>query len=286
MYVFDLTPPHTTTRIHTAYSLSPIMVNLIYVLCPLATALSSFAAQRASRRLGRVSTTIGCKLAGVSLLFLMCYLDWTHAAAALVVPVFVARTALMNGTKALTRSIVMDSVPKESRARWNSLESVTGATWAGSAVLGGLLVDRYGFLLNNLATAVLQLVSTLPLFLVLGLVPTEHTTQAGGLLYDDIMGTVKAGGDEEEEEEALSRSSARQALFSPFVDEFEDAEDLEAKVIAERLEEARRVVGKADPELDAPLEEERDLGLLERILKGVGGQGRRSRGMTIEESQN
>lgn len=275
------------------YGLSPIMVSWIYVLCPIFTSLSSFASQHASRRLGRVSTTIGFKFAGVSLLFLMCYLDYTKATAALVVPVFVARTALMNGTKALTRSIVMDSVPKEARAKWNSLESVTGATWAGSAVIGGLLVDRYGFLLNNLATAALQFVSTLPLFLVLGLVPTEHTTPTGGLLFDDLMGTVKAGGasDEEEEEEALSRSMARQALFAPLVDdECQAAEDLETAIIAERLEEARRVVGKADPALDAPLEEERDLGLLERILKGVGvgvgaGGGYRSRAATIEESR-
>ena len=261
------------------------MVSFIYVLCPIFTSLSSFAAQRASRRLGRVATTIGCKLAGVVLLFLMCYLDYAHASAALVVPVFVARTALMNGTKALTRSIVMDSVPKEARAKWNSLESVTGATWAGSAVIGGLLVDRYGFLLNNLVTAALQFASTLPLFLVLGLVPTEHTTPTGGLLFDDVMGTVLKTGEEDEEE--LSRSSARQALFSPFDDPYQDAEDLETAAIAARLEEARRLAGKADPALDAPLEEERDLGLLERILKGVGGYGgRQSRVATIEESQN
>ena len=45
---------------------------------------------------------------------------------------------------------------------------------------GRRVLDRYGFLLNNLATASLQLISTLPLFLVLGLVPREHTTAAGG----------------------------------------------------------------------------------------------------------
>jgi hypothetical protein len=173
------------------------------------------------------------------------------------------------------------------------LESVTGATWAGSAVIGGLLVDRYGFLLNNLVTAALQCVSTLPLFLVLGMVPTEHTTAAGGLLYDDIMEGGRADEDEAEEEE-LSRSSARQALFACDPDDddafFAGAEDLETAVVAERLEAARRLVGKGDPGLDAPLEEERDLGLLERMLKGVGVGvgvgGRRSRAATIEESQN
>jgi hypothetical protein len=48
----------------------------------------------------------------VSLLFLMCYLDYAHASVALVAPIFIARTALMNCTKALTRSVIMDAVPK------------------------------------------------------------------------------------------------------------------------------------------------------------------------------
>lgn len=42
------------------------------------------------------------------------------------------------------------------RAQWNAVESVTMATWSGSAVLGGLLVQRYGNGINNIMTATLQ----------------------------------------------------------------------------------------------------------------------------------
>ena len=36
----------------------------------------------------------------------------------------------------------MDFVPKNERARWKSLESVSQFGWCGSAVLGGYLADK------------------------------------------------------------------------------------------------------------------------------------------------
>jgi hypothetical protein len=42
------------------------------------------------------------------------------------------------------RSILMDAVSKEERARWNALETVTAVGWSGSALLGGFLADKYG----------------------------------------------------------------------------------------------------------------------------------------------
>ncbi len=274
------------------YSLSPMAVSGIYVVSPLATSLASFCAQRTSHRVGRVGTTIVCKAVGISLLFLMCFLDWKHITAWAVVPVYILRTALMNSTKPLTRSIIMDAVPKDARAKWNSLESITTATWSGSAVVGGLLVDRYGFLFNNLITATLQLLSTLPLFLVLGLVPCEH---AG------VEGCTEE--EEEEEEERMLDASTGSALgksFSKFffgaghkkkrgkdveagADDDDDAlideeEEEEAAWEAQMREQLGRLKVEEDPELDLPLEDEQDLARLERFLK----RGR-SRAGTVED---
>ena len=39
-------------------------------------------------------------------------------------------------------SILMDSVPSETRARWKSLDSIAGVGWAGSAFLGGIIAVR------------------------------------------------------------------------------------------------------------------------------------------------
>jgi MFS family permease len=284
------------------YNLSPMAVSGIYVLSPLLTSLASFLAQRTSHHLGRVSTTITCKLLGVSLLFLMCFLDYHHVSAFAVIPVYILRTALMNSTKPLTRSIIMDAVPKEDRGKWNSLESVTMATWSGSAVLGGLLVDEYGFLFNNLITASLQLLSTLPLFLVLGLVPCEKNG-GGKVKEEEEEEEDDDDEDEEEEEEAGMDSSDGSVLGASFSKFFfgaappppggagdleggregeVDGENVNAaweKQLREQLARFKEGRGGGrEEEMELPLEREEDLARLERILK----RGR-SRAGTVED---
>lgn len=50
----------------------------------------------------------------------------------------------------------MDVVPKNQRGRWNAAETINGAMWAGSALFGGYLIDKYGFVQNFLITAIMQ----------------------------------------------------------------------------------------------------------------------------------
>jgi MFS family permease len=64
-------------------------------------------------------------------------------------------------------------VRKEERARWNAAESINRFGWSGSAVLGGHLVDRYGYRLTFLITAGLQLSSALILSSLAGVVERE-----------------------------------------------------------------------------------------------------------------
>jgi hypothetical protein len=51
----------------------------------------------------------------------------------------------MNSTYAIQESVLMDFVPKSTRARWKSLESVASFGWCGSAVLGGVLADASSY---------------------------------------------------------------------------------------------------------------------------------------------
>ena len=83
----------------------------------------------------------------------------------------------MNSTKPLTKSILMDFVPKHQRGRWQSLESVNMATWSGSAVLGGYLIDEYGFAGIFCATAVMQACAMIPLLKINHAVPMEGREQ-------------------------------------------------------------------------------------------------------------
>lgn len=66
----------------------------------------------------------------------------------------------MNSSKPLTKSILMDIVKKEQRGRWSALEAINAATWSGSAMLGGYLIDRYGIVQNFIITAALQVQPT------------------------------------------------------------------------------------------------------------------------------
>jgi len=152
---------------------SPVKVSVIYIVAPFSTALMSLASQRAAGKIGRVGVTILCKSIGITLLFLMAFFPqyWKHYY--VVVPIFIARTALMNGCYPLMRSIMMDCVSKESRARWNSFESITSFGWSGSAALGGVLADHVGFAMTFVITASLQAIGWLATFPLLPLVPEE-----------------------------------------------------------------------------------------------------------------
>lgn len=80
--------------------------------------------------------------------------------ALVIVTIFLMRTALMNCTAPLTQALTMDSVPRGQRARWQSLSTVVRFGWCGSAAIGGVLADRYGYASTFLVTAGLQLAAT------------------------------------------------------------------------------------------------------------------------------
>ena len=74
----------------------------------------------------------------------------------------------MNCTYPLNSSILMDFTPKHLRARFVSLSSIVRFGWCGSAALGGVLADKYGYSYTFLVTAVVQFAATI---LQMGLIP-------------------------------------------------------------------------------------------------------------------
>ena len=78
----------------------------------------------------------------------------------------------------IKKGILMDYVPKKTRARWNSFDSVTRFGWSGSAVLGGYIIDRWGYGYSFLATAICQGISALVLLLLLPILPAGDTEAA------------------------------------------------------------------------------------------------------------
>ena len=167
--------------------LSPMQTQLIYVVVPLMMAAFASAAQRASLVLGRAQVMVLFRLVGVACLGAMVLLAEVAQCERweVMVPIYLVRTALMNSVTPVEESLLMDSVPKNTRARWKSLESVMQFGWCGSAVLGGFIADKYkntdrsGYTETFAFTCALQLVGTLVCALLLPLVPLEKPRSSG-----------------------------------------------------------------------------------------------------------
>ncbi|SPQ93862.1 unnamed protein product (mitochondrion) [Plasmodiophora brassicae] len=141
------------------FDMKPVEIGVIFAITPFACSLSSLGSAWVARRFGRINAIIIAHMTGTVLLvvFAAC------TTVTLAVFVFILRAATMNSFKPLKRSVLMDIIPKKSRGTWNSLESVTIFSWTGSAAIGGIVVDQWGYRTCFLATAALYAISCLPI---------------------------------------------------------------------------------------------------------------------------
>mmetsp|Transcript_10910 Transcript_10910/g.32698 ORF Transcript_10910/g.32698 Transcript_10910/m.32698 type:complete len:477 (-) Transcript_10910:470-1900(-) len=165
--------------------LSPIAASSISVASPLCINLVSLILQRSSVWAGRVQVTLVSKALDVLLMVALAYMP-THTGnlgmTLALIAVQLTRGAMANASRPLMRSVLMDNVPKRMRARFNALESVKSFSWSGSAVFGGLMIQKYGFQHTFLITAGLRTLSFLPIVPLLALVKDD--------LHRDVAGHV------------------------------------------------------------------------------------------------
>ena len=154
------------------YKFSPIQLSYTYLIMPICTVTVAVTLPRMIQKkwCSRPAAMILCKLMGITALYSMVFFDVGCVHPVAMVSLFVFRTAIMNGSAGIKRSILMDAVPKKQRVRWNSLESITRMTWSGSAALGGWCIDAFGYRQTFLITAIVYTVSTTPLLLLLPIV--------------------------------------------------------------------------------------------------------------------
>eukprot|EP00667_Euglena_gracilis_P008170 EG_transcript_8273 len=153
--------------------LSPIAVNAIFVVSPLTIALTSTTIQPISRYCGRIETILLIRAIGIGLLVAMAVLKQYWRNPAVTIPLYIVRTALMNSVYPLTKSVMMDFIPKRSRGKWTAVNSIASFGWSGSAVLGGWLVDVHGYGFSFHITAAVQGVAAALWVLLLPIVPRE-----------------------------------------------------------------------------------------------------------------
>jgi len=181
--------------------MSPSQVQGIYVAVPLVMAVFGVFCTKTARVLGRVTTNVVFVAAGISLLVSMVlFKGFLDKHPVIIVPIYILRTALMNCVYPIQESIMMDSVPPSSRARWKSLESVAVFGWCGSAWLGGYWADKYDYTTTFGITATIQGCGVLVLALLWVVAP--HVEQEGPserAAEDPVEDALENGGDGVEE---------------------------------------------------------------------------------------
>lgn len=146
------------------YGMSPVVLMCVNIIVCFLTALCAVVNQRLAKRLGRLPTSMLTRACGVACLWYMSLATSGPASGIWpVVVTYILRCALMNSLLGMTRSVIMDYIRKEHRAKWSAMESVSSFTWCGSAVIGGYLVDAHGYRFSFVITAVLHSVATLAL---------------------------------------------------------------------------------------------------------------------------
>jgi hypothetical protein len=151
--------------------LDPVLVQGMDAIACLAGIALLQCTQKLSLRFGRCATAVVFKWTGVVWLLLMT-IGYDHGYIAqwwIVAILYLAQNAFLFSTGALTRSLVMDNVPSEERAKWSALESINIFGWCGTAAVGGYLVERFhgNVLPVFYISAMLQVVGSLPLVMLI-----------------------------------------------------------------------------------------------------------------------
>ncbi|CAG9571466.1 conserved hypothetical protein [Leishmania major strain Friedlin] len=139
--------------------ISPAALNGIYIASTLLTAVTSMCLPWLIHTcgLGRVPAAMGVRLVGTAALFMFTIARTLPG----IIALFLCRNALMNSVFGITRSVIMDCVTKDSRAKWSALESVSLVSWSGSAMIGGYITKLHGYRCTFVATAALQFLAML-----------------------------------------------------------------------------------------------------------------------------
>lgn len=156
------------------YDLAPIVVNEIMAGLFVLTGAFGLLAQRLSLERGRPLMIFIVQMLAIACLFGIS----TYPPFPILVVLFLLRGSLMNASQPLSRSILMDYIPKTQRGRWNSVQAIAwGLFWNFSAVIGGYLIEDFGYATTFVITASVYALGTLPFLFLIPLVRSEDVSK-------------------------------------------------------------------------------------------------------------
>lgn len=159
-----MTVQYLTLFLVNDFAVSPTWLMATYIMISCGTALCSTALRYVGEHfIGRLPAVIMVRLFGTAFLLVLALIKRSFLRLTIVVIVFILRGSFMNSPVGITRSVLMDCVPKSTRARWSAFENVSSFLWAGSALVGGYIAEARGYQFAFLVTAVLHAVGVLSL---------------------------------------------------------------------------------------------------------------------------
>ncbi|KAF0688397.1 hypothetical protein As57867_019908, partial [Aphanomyces stellatus] len=152
------------------YGLSPSHINLLVLIQQFLVIGAISLAQVVSKRLGDIETVVVSRVLAAFNLLAMAYGTslWFQVA------MFLLRVSIMRSANPLRSAILMDHVPKAWRGRWNALESLTLFGFCGTSIVGGYLVELYGYRFCFLVTSLVWFVGLALEMLLLPIIRNER----------------------------------------------------------------------------------------------------------------
>jgi MFS family permease len=136
------------TRFHSTSG----QIGFFFSVAQVFTAIASLLGPSIARRFGKLRTAIASEL--LSLPFLVTL--GAERQLPVAVGAFWIRATLMQASTPLLQAFIMESLPRELRARSTSLSNlVWNAGWATSAALAGVIIQNFGYAVPFYVTAVL-----------------------------------------------------------------------------------------------------------------------------------
>ena len=78
----------------------------------------------------------------------------------------------------ITEAVLIDHTSEKHRGKWQVVQRVSDSTWSGAAVVGGIVIDRFGYRKAFIAPLAFHLLGTLCLVPVIAVVKADERTSA------------------------------------------------------------------------------------------------------------
>ncbi|CAB9498258.1 Major Facilitator Superfamily [Seminavis robusta] len=184
--------------------LSPTQVQILYAIEPLFIAAMTWWAERIARKLGRIQTIVLLSTCSVSVFAIIPIFNVRSNRFGILMILHILSSSFGDSIHPLEEALLADSLPRNQRARWMSLNgSLSGLHQSATAIIGGYLSDYWGYRGTFLATCVGEIMGLAIFALLLLLQPPRRPRQTSRISNTATSGPVTSAANDAQERQPL-----------------------------------------------------------------------------------